>query len=90
MPYDIKKYSFDRAKQMGVVIKPSTRGNFKIDVFNKDGDFLVSIGDKRYSDYPHYIESHGIEYAQKRQKAYHLRHYGDNEERGWFASNLLW
>ena len=50
MTYVITKYSFDKAKRLGVEIVPSTVKNKKIDVF-KDGIKVASIGDSRYSDY---------------------------------------
>ena len=33
--YQIKKYSFDQAEKMGVIIKPSIHKNKKIDVLIK-------------------------------------------------------
>ena len=48
--YVIRKYSFDKAKRLGVEIVPSTVKNKKIDVF-KDGIKVASIGDSRYSDF---------------------------------------
>jgi hypothetical protein len=48
--YVITKYSFDKAKRLGVQIVPSTVKNKKIDVF-KDGIKVASIGDSRYSDF---------------------------------------
>jgi len=48
--YVITKYSFDKAKRLGVEIVPSTVKNKKIDVF-KEGIKVASIGDSRYSDY---------------------------------------
>ena len=53
--YVIKKYSYDQAKKLGVTIKPSENKNKKIDVF-KDGNFICSIGDSRYKDYPTFLE----------------------------------
>ena len=41
-----------RAKSLGVEVKPSTRKNKKLDVFDATGKKkLASIGDKRYSDF---------------------------------------
>ena len=51
MTYVITKYSFDKAKRLGVKIVPSTVKNKKIDVYNVDGIKVASIGDSRYSDY---------------------------------------
>lgn len=50
MIYKITKYSFDKAKRLGVEIVPSSVKNKKIDVF-KDGIKVASIGDSRYSDF---------------------------------------
>ena len=50
MTYKISQYSLDRAKELGVIIKPSRVKNKKIDVF-KDDIKVASIGDVRYTDY---------------------------------------
>ena len=90
MPYDIKQYSQDQAKKIGVIIQPSTLKNYKIDVFNKDREYITSIGHKSFSDFPHYIESHGIEYANKRRNLYHARHRKDDGIRGYLSKMILW
>jgi hypothetical protein len=90
MPYDIKQYSRDQAKKLNVVVRPSSKGNFKIDVFKKDGKYITSIGDKRYSDFPTYIQSNGIEYANKRRELYQVRHSKDSGESGYYAKRILW
>jgi hypothetical protein len=48
--YVITKYSFDKAKRLGVEIVPSTVKNKKIDVY-KNGIKVASIGDSRYTDF---------------------------------------
>ena len=88
--YSIRKYSFDKAKKLGVKIEPSKKGNYKIDVFDSNGVYITSIGDRRYSDFPSFLESHGKEYANKRRLLYHARHKNDLKERGFLASNILW
>ncbi len=88
--YTIKDYSFKQAKKLGVIIKPSNTSNYKIDVFDKNGDYITSIGNKNYSDFPTYILSHGIDYANRRRYLYHLRHKKDNQLRGILSLNLLW
>jgi hypothetical protein len=91
--YDITKYSFDRAKILGVVIKPSGNPNKKIDVFSKDGIKICSIGAIDYQDYPSYIKTDGIEYANFRRELYMKRHYKDIQKigsKGWFAFHILW
>jgi len=44
MSYKIKPYSFTQADKLGVTIKPSKVSGKKIDVFNKKGEKLASIG----------------------------------------------
>lgn len=89
MPYEIKQYSFDQAKRLDLHIQPSTLKNFKIDVF-KDGEYITSIGHKSFSDFPHYIESHGMEYALKRRELYWKRHRKDDGIRGYLSKTILW
>jgi hypothetical protein len=88
--YSIKKYSYKRAKELNLKIKPSQKGVYKIDVYNKKNEYLTSIGNINYSDYPSYIESHGQEYANKRRYLYHLRHKKDNKLRGFLSLYILW
>jgi hypothetical protein len=90
MPYEIKQYSKDQAKKLNVIIKPSTKGNYKIDVYDSKSNYITSIGHKSYKDYPTYIEEKGIEYARKRQKLYQARHSKDSGERGYYAKSILW
>ena len=88
--YNIKKYSFDEAKKLGVEIKPSKIKNKKIDVFKGDV-FICSIGDSRYNDYPTYLEINK-ELAEKRRMLYHQRHKKENKEgtKGYYALKILW
>jgi hypothetical protein len=44
MAYRIKPYSYAQAKKLGVTIKPSVLKGKKIDVFNRQGEKLASIG----------------------------------------------
>lgn len=90
MKYNITDYSYDRAKQLNVKIQPSDKSNYKIDVFDKNDDYITSIGDKHYSDFPTYIQTHGILYAIERRKLYHLRHKKDNGVKGFYALKILW
>jgi hypothetical protein len=86
--YDILDYSYQRAKELGYVIKPSVKKNKKIDVF-RDGVRVASIGDIKYSDYPHYILSHGLSYANERRRLYHIRHKKEGLT-GTLAKYILW
>jgi hypothetical protein len=87
--YSISKYSYRKAKELGVDIKPSTNENKKIDVYEK-GNKVASIGDIRYNDFPTYIKSHGVSYARKRRELYHTRHKGDKGKVGYYAKEILW
>jgi len=60
--YHITDYSKQKAKKLNVDIKPSNKKNKKIDVI-KNNKIVASIGDVRYSDYPTYIKSSGLIYA---------------------------
>ena len=71
--YTITSYTKQRAKEMSVEVRSSTRKNKKIDVY-KDGKYLDSIGDIRYGDYPTFIKEQGKAYADERRRLYHLRH----------------
>lgn len=90
--YEIKPYSFKQAKKLGVDIKPSSDKNKKIDVL-KDGKKITSIGDKRYNDYPTYIQTKGLQYANQRRDLYKIRHKKDKDIKGsagFYASRILW
>ena len=45
--YVITKYSYDKVKELGLVIKVSRNSLKKLDVYKKN-IFLASIGDSRY------------------------------------------
>lgn len=88
--YKILPYSQKQAKLLGVKIKPSTRKNKKIDVFDKEGNYITSIGDNRYLDYPTYKMLYGKKYADERRILYHQRHINDNGDAGFLAKSILW
>lgn len=88
--YIIKPYSYHKAKQLNVIIKPSTNPMKKIDVFKNNNNKLCSIGDINHSDYPTYIQTHGKEYANNRRKLYLLRHRNNIGISGFFAREILW
>ena len=93
MKYKIFDYSFKQAKKIGVVIKPSITQGKKIDVFDKAGNYLTSIGDINYLDYPSYIKLFGKRYADERRKLYKIRHQRyrtKKNTRSWFADQILW
>lgn len=93
MSYEIQPYTFNRAKELGVQVKPSVTGNYKLDVLNKKGDIISRVGDRRYGDFPTFLKQEGKTFAEKRRKAYKVRHEKDRKQkgtRGYFADQLLW
>ena len=89
--YKITKYSYDRAKELNVSLKPSMKGNYKIDIFDKFDNYITSIGHRQYKDYGQYLENNGQEYADYRRELFYKRH-GKYKKgtRGWYASKILW
>ncbi len=85
------------AKRLGVVIRPSTLKNKKIDVY-KNGFKVASIGDIRYNDYWVYkkLEREGqVEKgtAEQRRELYKVRHGRECRAKGtpgFYACNILW
>jgi hypothetical protein len=91
--YELKRYSIDNARELQVKIKSSTRKHKKIDIYTQTGLYICSIGDCRYSDYPSYIISHGLEYANKRRLLYKQRHERYRHvisSPSYYADRLLW
>jgi len=91
--YDIKPYSKKQAKKLGVKIEPSTKRNKKIDVFDMNNQYILSIGDKNYKDYPTYMLENGKEYADNRRRLYKIRHNKNRNVLGsasYYADNILW
>jgi hypothetical protein len=89
MVYQIQPYSFKKAKQLGVEIKPSKKANKKIDVFKK-GSLIASIGATGYADFPTYMKENGSTYANKRRELYKIRHSKNTGIAGQLASEILW
>lgn len=93
--YKITKRTKQIAKENNLIIKPSTDGKHKIDVFNKKG-FITSIGATGYDDYPTYLNlekerKKPAGYADNRKKLYRIRHKEDlKTTRGKLANLLLW
>ena len=92
MPYSITNYTYKKAKQLGVYVKPSTNKTKKIDVFKK-GKKIASVGAYGMNDYPTYMKKNGLTFAKTRRRLYKMRHEKDRHQkgsRGWFADKLLW
>lgn len=91
--YHLRPYHKLQARRLGVVIHPSTKSPYKIDVFTKDNEYITSIGDKKYKDFIIYAEEDGFEVAERRQALYRKRHKVDSQvegSRGFYASRILW
>lgn len=92
--YKITEYTKDQADELGVVVKPSTKKNKKIDIYDKrDGQYITSVGQLGYMDYPTYLKQYGRQIADKRREAYYKR-FGKKAEKpytnAFYASKLLW
>ena len=88
MTYHITNYSYSKAKILYLHIQTFKYKNKKIEIY-KNNIFICSIGDKRYSDYPTYLSTHNLEYANKRRSLYHQRH-NKLHTAGYYAYHLLW
>jgi hypothetical protein len=85
------------AKRLGVVIRPSTLKNKKIDVY-KNGFKVASIGDIRYNDYWVYkrLEKSGdVDFgtADQRRQLYKVRNSQECQAKGtpgFYACKILW
>ena len=86
MPQTDMKKARVKAAKIGVSIRPSTLKNKKLDVYNKDGDKVASVGDLRYSDY----NQHGDAKRRILYKARHEKHRHKIGTASYFADRLLW
>lgn len=91
--YVILPYTLNAAKRLKVIVLPSKRKNKKIDVYDKHGNYITSIGAKGAMDYPNYLKYFGKKYAEQRRRLYKLRHSKDRKIKGsagYYADQLLW
>lgn len=90
MKYSITDYTKTKAKELGVVVKPSTNKKKKIDVFQK-GEKIASVGANGMNDYPTWLQLKGKAYADERRRLYKIRHQNDRfSGNGKWADKLLW
>ena len=85
--YKIKKLQYQKAKNLGVEIKPSKLKGKKID------KKIASIGAIGYGDFATFQKTKGKEFALKRQKAYKKRHQKYRTKKGtnsYYADKILW
>jgi len=97
MAYKITTYTKNKAKYLGVSVRPSKTKGKKIDVL-KNGIKVASVGALGYADYPTFMEMEkkGLVpagTAKRRRSAYKSRHIKDRKvvgSRGYYADQLLW
>lgn len=90
--YPITTYTRKMARKLGVVVKPSSNSDKKIDVYQKSRK-IASVGARGMNDFPTYIRTRGLAYAKTRRRLYKMRHEKDRHikwSRGWLADKLLW
>lgn len=90
--YQITQYTKNKAKKLGVTVKPSTNKKKKLDVFKNDKK-VASVGASGYGDFPTFSKTKGKEFAEKRRKAYKQRHEKNRKvvgSAGYYADQLLW
>ena len=80
--YKILPYTLAQAKRLNVKVRPSSKADKKIDVYDRKGNFVVSVGAKGYLDYPTYKKLFGKEVADQRRKLYKIRHARDRKVKG--------
>jgi len=91
--YKILPYTEAQARRLNVKIRPSTRKGKKLDVYDRQGNYITSVGAKGYLDYPTYKKLFGKQVADQRRRLYKIRHQADRSVRrspGWYADKLLW
>ena len=101
--YKITGYTKKQAAKYGLTVKNSTRKNKKIDIFDKTGKRLASVGALGYNDYPTFMamsprktglsKKQILDNANNHRRLYKIRHQKDrliHGTNGWYADNLLW
>jgi hypothetical protein len=92
--YHLRPYHKIKARQLGVIIKPSVKNPYKIDVFSRDtGEYVTSIGDRRFDDWLSIVEEKGFDEGERRRQLYLKRHAKDSKvegSRGFFSASILW
>ena len=97
MAYKITTYTKNKAKYLGVSVRPSRTKGKKIDVL-KNGIKVASVGALGYADYPTFLEMEKkklipVGTAKRRRSSYKSRHAKDRKVvggAGYYADQLLW
>jgi len=91
-PYIITPHTRQRAKALGVSVRPASSPEKKIDVV-RNGNVIASVGARGYKDYGLYLATEGKAVADKKRAAYRARHAKDlkvKDSPGYWANALLW
>ena len=75
-----------RARELGVTVKPSTRKHKKLDVYDREGRRLASIGHLDYSDFL----QHGDPERRRLYKKRHKKNRHIKGTAGFYADKILW
>jgi len=75
-----------KASRIGVRVKPSTRKGKKIDVFNKEGKKVGSIGAVGYEDF----NMHKDRQRRKNYKSRHGKYRNRVGTNSYYADKILW
>jgi hypothetical protein len=99
MEYKINSKQLKLANKLGVMIYPADKkSKYKIEIYDSQGLYMFSIGDKHYNDYFLYSEGEKNKelpkgYAKWRRSLYLQRHEKELDKigsRGWFSAVILW
>lgn len=74
------------AKRIGVTVRPSKNPKKKLDVFDKTGKKVASIGDSSMADFTKHRD-------EKKRKAFQSRFERFRHKKGtpaYYSSNILW
>lgn len=91
--YVILPRTFKKAKENNVIIKASNRAKKKIDIYDKQGYYITSVGNTDYLDYAYYLKFSGKKIADERKRLYELRHKKNIKIKGsagYYAFIILW
>ena len=92
--YVITDYSYRKAKELNVELRPAENKHKKIGVW-KNGKHETDIGAKNYKSYPEYMEMEAAGqvpkgYAMERKRLYKIRHRNSKGVAGFYANKILW
>jgi hypothetical protein len=97
--FTIKTRHRTQARRLGYTVAPSKVDGKKLDVFDKNGKKVASIGAKGYWDYASYLEAEQggkfpKGYAASKREQYRARHSKESSQpkntAGYLAYFILW